>query len=139
MSQKARAALKYISGVGAEPRPPRFGPSSQANVMWPVPARLTVATFRNGVTDVTSASKTISRRVIVGSSPSGVALIGLRGGPPHGPPHPPSPPRPPGQARRAPGFTQDRSFAGPPLVFVPVNDPQRPPARWARAALVRDP
>src|SRR5438128_9877485 len=75
MSQKARAALKYISGVGAEPRPPRFGPSSQANVMWPVPARLTVATFRNGVTDVTSASKTISRRVIGGPSPSGVALI----------------------------------------------------------------
>src|SRR5947199_4450158 len=84
MSQKARAALKYISGVGAEPRPPRFGPSSQANVMWPVPARLTVATFRNGVTDVTSASKTISRRVIVGSSPSGVALIG---GPPRVSPH----------------------------------------------------
>src|SRR5213594_519149 len=84
MSQKARAALKYVSGVGAEPRPPRFGPSSQANVMWPVPARLTVATFRNGVTDVTSASKTISRRVIVGSSPSGVALIG---GPPRVSPH----------------------------------------------------
>src|SRR5437867_1101434 len=84
MSQKARAALKYISGVGAEPRPPRFGPSSQANVMWPVPARLTVATFRNGVTDVMSASKTISRRVIVGSSPSGVALIG---GPPRVSPH----------------------------------------------------
>src|SRR5436190_522984 len=84
MSQKARAALKYISGVGAEPRPPRFGPSSQANVMWPVPARLTVATFRNGVTDVMSASKTISRRAIVGSSPSGVALIG---GPPRVSPH----------------------------------------------------
>src|SRR2546426_12378887 len=84
MSQKARAALKYISGVGAEPRPPRLGPSSQANVMWPVPARLTVATFRNGVTDVTSASKTISRRVIVGSRPSRGALIG--GGPPVSPP-----------------------------------------------------
>src|SRR2546429_3363082 len=84
MSQKAGAALKYISGVGAEPRPPRFGPSSQANVMWPVPARLTVATFRNGVTDVMSASKTISRRGIVGSNPSRVALIG--GGPPLWPP-----------------------------------------------------
>ena len=30
-----RAALKYMSGVGAEPTPPRFGPSSEANVMWP--------------------------------------------------------------------------------------------------------
>src|SRR2546427_282534 len=109
MSQKARAALKYISGVGAEPRPPRFGPSSQANVMWPVPARLTVATFRNGVTDVTSASKTISRRVIVGSSPSGVALIGLRGGPRHGPPHPPSLGRAPAQPWRASGLAQDVS------------------------------
>src|SRR5256885_15118586 len=76
MSQKARAALKYISGVGAEPRPPRFGPSSQANVMWPVPARLTVATFRNGVTDVMSASKTISRRGVVGFRPFGGGLIG---------------------------------------------------------------
>src|SRR3989442_10012095 len=77
MSQNARAALKYISGVGAEPRPPRFGPSSQAKVMWPVPARLTVATFRNGVTDVTSASKTISRRGVVGGTPSrGAPLVG---------------------------------------------------------------
>src|SRR5437773_2576860 len=79
MSQKARAALKYISGVGAEPRPPRFGPSSQANVMWPVPAQLTVATFRNGLADVTSVSRTLLRRGIVSSSPSGVALLG---GPP---------------------------------------------------------
>src|SRR5438093_3440038 len=111
MSQKARAALKYVSGVGAEPRPPRFGPSSQANVMWPVPARLTVATFRNGVTDVTSASKTISRRVIVGSSPSGVALIGLRGGARQGPPHPPPLRRPPAQPGRAPGVV-NRGFHG---------------------------
>src|SRR2546427_4620016 len=114
MSQKARAALKYISGVGAEPRPPRFGPSSQANVMWPVPARLTVATFRNGVTDVTSASKTISRRVIVGSSPSGVALIGLRGGAPHWPPPPPPPRPPPPPPRGAPALHKEGSLAGPP-------------------------
>src|SRR3989449_5183269 len=81
MSQNASAALKYISGVGAEPRPPRFGPSSQAKVMWPVPARLTVATFRNGVTDVTSASKTISRRGDVGARPfRGALLLGSRGG-----------------------------------------------------------
>src|SRR5260370_3442771 len=78
MSQNAMAALKYMSGVGAEPRPPRLGPSSDANVMWPSPARLTVASFKNGVTDVTSASKTISRRVIVGSSPPGTLVIPAR-------------------------------------------------------------
>ena len=33
ISQKASAALKYMSGVGAEPSPPRLGPSSHANVM----------------------------------------------------------------------------------------------------------
>src|SRR2546427_10406228 len=114
MSQKARAALKYISGVGAEPRPPRFGPSSQANVMWPVPARLTVATFRNGVTDVTSASKTISRRVVVGSSPSGGAPIGFRGGAPPGPPPPPPPRRAPPPPRAAPGGTPEQSPAAAP-------------------------
>jgi len=43
--------------------------------MWPEPFRLTVASFKNGVTEATSASKTISRLVIDGSSPSGVALI----------------------------------------------------------------
>jgi hypothetical protein len=75
MSQKASAALKYMSGVGADPSPPRFGPSSQAKVMWSRPLRLTVATFRNGVTAATSASKTISRLVIEASSPSGVLLI----------------------------------------------------------------
>jgi len=32
MSQKASAALKYMRGVGAEPRPPSDGPSSQAKV-----------------------------------------------------------------------------------------------------------
>src|SRR5919204_582580 len=43
ISQNARAALKYISGVGADPSPPRPGPSSQANVMWPAPPRETIA------------------------------------------------------------------------------------------------
>jgi hypothetical protein len=43
--------------------------------MWPLPLRLTVATFRNGVTEATSASKIISRLVIEESRPSGVALI----------------------------------------------------------------
>jgi hypothetical protein len=33
VSQKARAALKYMSGVGAEPSPPSEGPSSEAKVM----------------------------------------------------------------------------------------------------------
>ena len=36
MSQNASAALKYMSGVGAEPSPPRLGPSSHAKVMWPL-------------------------------------------------------------------------------------------------------
>src|SRR6266581_2028829 len=71
ISQKASAALKYMSGVGAEPSPPRFGPSSHANVLCAVPLWLTVASFKNGVTDVTSASNTISRRWMVGSRPSG--------------------------------------------------------------------
>src|SRR3989475_8666258 len=71
ISQKAIAALKYMSGVGAEPSPPRFGPSSHANVLCAVPLWLTVASFKNGVTDVTSASNTISRRWMVGSRPSG--------------------------------------------------------------------
>ena len=61
MSQNASAALKYMSGVGAEPSPPRVGPSSQANVLCALPLWLTVASFRNGVTDWTSASKTMSR------------------------------------------------------------------------------
>src|SRR5256886_12222350 len=43
ISQKASAALKYMSGVGAEPSPPRFGPSSHANVLCAVPLWLTVA------------------------------------------------------------------------------------------------
>src|SRR5256885_1160834 len=71
ISQKASPALKYMSGVGAEPSPPRFGPSSHANVLCAVPLWLTVASFKNGVTDVTSASNTISRRWMVGSRPSG--------------------------------------------------------------------
>src|SRR5712691_1338079 len=75
ISQKARAALKYMSGVGAEPRPPRLGPSSEAKVMWPLPPRLTVAILRNGVTMLTSASKTISRVWIWGSSPSGTVVM----------------------------------------------------------------
>ena len=33
ISQNASAALKYMRGVGAEPSPPRLGPSSHANVM----------------------------------------------------------------------------------------------------------
>ncbi len=65
-------ACLFPFGVGAEPKPPRLGPSSEANVMWPLPPRDTVASFRNGVTEATSASKTISRRRMVGSSPSGV-------------------------------------------------------------------
>src|SRR5262247_1443174 len=76
MSQKARAALKYMSGVGAEPSPPRFGPSSQANVLCAAPLWLTVASFKNGVTDATSASNTISRRWMVGSRPSGSCAMG---------------------------------------------------------------
>ena len=38
------AGLSFLglNGVGAEPSPPRVGPSSEANVMWPVPPRLTV-------------------------------------------------------------------------------------------------
>ena len=64
-----------MSGVGAEPRPPRLGPSSDANVRWPLPLRLTVASLRNGVTRLTSASKTISRVWIVGSNPSGVVVM----------------------------------------------------------------
>ena len=75
ISQNASAALKYISGVGAEPSPPRLGPSSEAKVMWPVPPRLAVASLRNGVTGVTSASNTISRVAIVGSSPSGSVVM----------------------------------------------------------------
>src|SRR5712692_3574376 len=75
MSQKARAALKYMSGVGAEPRPPRLGPSSEAKVIWPLPPRFTVAILRNGVTMLTSASKTISRVWIRGSSPSGTVVM----------------------------------------------------------------
>src|SRR2546428_4234272 len=71
IGQNASAALRYMSGGGAEPRPPRLGPSSQANVMWPEPLRLTVASLRNGVTRLTSASKTISRVSILGFSPSG--------------------------------------------------------------------
>ena len=71
MSQKARAALKYMRGVGAEPRPPRLGPSSQAKLWGLAPSRLTVASLRNGVTDVTSASNVICRVVIDGSRPSG--------------------------------------------------------------------
>jgi len=59
ISQNASAALKYIKGVGAEPRPPKLGPSSEANVICPPPPRLTVANLRNGVTRLTSASKTI--------------------------------------------------------------------------------
>jgi hypothetical protein len=70
MSQNARAALKYISGVGAERRPPRLAPSSEANVMCPAPPRLIVASFRDGVTATTSASKTISRPVVAGPNPS---------------------------------------------------------------------
>src|SRR6266508_2371360 len=75
ISQNASAALKYMSGVGAEPSPPRVGPSSEANVMWPAPPRLTVASLRNGVTRLTSASNTISRVWILGSSPSGTVVI----------------------------------------------------------------
>src|SRR5258708_37231852 len=74
ISQNASAALKYMRGVGAEPRPPRLGPSSQAKVMCPAPLRWTVANFRNGVTAVTSASNTISRLRIDGSSPSGAVI-----------------------------------------------------------------
>jgi len=59
MSQNASAALKYMSGVGAEPSPPRVGPSSHANVLCALQLWLTVASFRNGVTDCTSASKTM--------------------------------------------------------------------------------
>src|SRR5712692_11545064 len=69
-----------MSGVGAEPSPPRLGPSSEANVMWPVPPRLTVASLRNGVTKLTSASNTISQVWILGSSPWGrVAMIAPSG------------------------------------------------------------
>jgi len=76
ISQNASAALKYMSGVGAEPSPPRLGPSSEANVMWPESPRLTVASLRYGVTRLTSASKTISRVSILGFNPSGtVAMI----------------------------------------------------------------
>src|SRR5689334_18077301 len=50
MSQKASAALKYMSGVRAEPSPPRLGPSSHANVLCALPLWLTVARFRKGVT-----------------------------------------------------------------------------------------
>src|SRR5215510_10892575 len=75
ISQNASAALKYMSGVGAEPSPPRLGPSSEANVMWPVPPRLTVASLRNGVTRLTSASNTISRVSIRGFNPSGSEVI----------------------------------------------------------------
>src|SRR5262245_51123246 len=71
MSQKASAALKYMSGVGAEPSPPRDGPSSHAKVLWAAPLWLTVASLRNGVTDRTSASNVISRLWMLGSSPSG--------------------------------------------------------------------
>src|SRR5688572_24124852 len=63
-----------MSGVGAEPRPPRLGGSSQAKVIGEAPLRLTVASLRNGVTPVTSASKTISRLRIDGSSPDGVVI-----------------------------------------------------------------
>src|SRR5688572_29568513 len=75
ISQNASAALKYMSGVGAEPRPPRLGPSSEANVIGLLPLRLTVASLRNGVTRLTSASNTISRVWILGSSPSGTIVI----------------------------------------------------------------
>src|SRR5262247_3941619 len=76
ISQNASAALKYMRGVGAEPRPPRLGPSSEANVMAPSPPpRLTVASLRNGVTRLTSASNTISRVCTVGSSPEGKVLM----------------------------------------------------------------
>src|SRR2546422_474821 len=64
ISQNASAALKYMSGVGAEPSPPRLGPSSEANVMWPEPPRLTVASLRNGVT-----------RWTLGSSPWGTVVM----------------------------------------------------------------
>src|SRR2546426_4305012 len=75
ISQNASAALKYMSGVGAEPSPPRLGPSSEANVMWPEPPRLTVASLRNGVTRLTSASNTISRVWTLGSSPWGTVVM----------------------------------------------------------------
>src|SRR5215475_4755371 len=82
ISQNASAALKYMSGVGAEPSPPRLGPSSDANVMWPEPPRLTVASLRNGVTRSTLASNTISRVSIFGLSPSGTDVIVAPSGPP---------------------------------------------------------
>src|SRR5262245_55875285 len=82
ISQNASAALKYMCGVGAEPSPPRVGPSSEANVMWPAPPRLTVASLRNGVTRLTSASNAISRVSIFGLSPSGTDVIVAASGPP---------------------------------------------------------
>src|SRR5713101_2483934 len=75
MSQKASAALKYMRGVGAEPSPPRDGPSSHAKVLWAVPLWLTVASLRKGVTDCTSASNAISRLWMVGSSPEGPCVM----------------------------------------------------------------
>src|SRR5262249_33568894 len=76
MGQKASAALKYMRGVGAEPSPPRDGPSSQAKVLCAAPLWLTVASLRNGVTDCTSATNVISRLRMVGSRPSGSCPMG---------------------------------------------------------------
>src|SRR5262249_39657891 len=64
-----------MRGVGAEPRPPRLGPSSEAKVWCPWPPRLTVASLRKGVTRLTSASNTISRVRIDGSRPSGTVVM----------------------------------------------------------------
>jgi len=55
------------------------GPSSERKLMCPLPPRLTVASFRNGVTDVTSASKTISWLCTAGSRPSGARLTAASG------------------------------------------------------------